>query len=1758
RNIYFAEDKTLTVNGKLDLQGNSNTSGNRFRISGFDPDHNTYLWNLILNGSGTNTIRYVSIKGCKLTGNSLILENCTDFGGNQGWLFLGQAYEWTGASGTTDWNTPANWSPASIPGKGADVIIAEVTSPAQTLLLADALDLRITHNGTDYNGKITVNSGAVFDLAGNNLSVGTITNNGLVRLTGATGASTQTITAVMKNGTGSTVEYYGTGSATTNFAWDGDNGTGTTGKQYANLILNQDSSSSETLVMSENLTIKKTAALSGTVTVGNNLLISEASNLSGAVSVTGTTTIAAGTGKSVSLNNNSNTFTGLVTIGDSAAATPVNAGAVTLKAGSIITLANNANADSLELQSPVKLQNVTTTGNQTYSGTVETITGAATINSTAGNINFVNPVTIGFQTDITATTGSITFGTSALIDAIGGTQQLSLSSNSGTTFSADVGNTTALSDLSVTGPLNINCRIIKTSGNQTYNGAVLLGVTSDHNHTLNGTQITFENNATINGAENLTLSGTVNNILSANLGASTALASLTVTGPLQINCEQIKTTGNQTYNSTVSLIKNGDITLTAKNTSNEYQTIQFDGNISCAASVTPSIILDANTIINCANVTTTGTQTYNGTVQLKTAATITSTTDSLIYNDTVSIASTVTDPISLIAAATNKEIDFKNISGSGKKLIINSPVLKSIAAGGNISTISLSELEVTQDTSIQSQNTTTAINLTVPKISGTGKTVTLAASVSELSFNGNVEFNPNITTDTGSHLKASSDTMTFKADINFANNSLIANNGTIILTAANKTPAGTAAILNGNNTFNNLILQNSININGSNRIANFTAGTSTTGLGGKTITFGANTTQEVTGKLTLRGSENTDDNRLNLRSSSPTTTSGTGTQWEINCTGSNAHDIEFVDIQDSNNITSSYYLFALNSIDHGNNTKWNFPGMIYTWNGSTNNSWNNSANWTPSSIPGKGADVRIAAVTSPASTLLLGSELNLTDSYNGTPYNGTITVNSGAVFDLAGNNLSVGTITNNGLVRLTGASTQTITAAMNNGAASTVEYYGTGAATTNFAWDGDNGTGTTGKQYANLILNQDSSSSETLVMSENLTIKKPAALSGTVTVGNNLLISEASILSGTVNVTGTTTIAAGTGKSVSLNNASNTFTGHVTIGNSAASPAVNAGAVILNGNGSSGSAIFLENNVLADSLTLNSNIQGATLSVFTVSGPLTVNTATISTTENQTYNNEVRLTHNSIFSAPALSLIKFNDTLSSTNSSSCEIQNAASQFDGAVTNLSSLTTSATATFNAAINNVGTLTTQAVTFNENVSVGSLSTQAANLNYQTITTTTGGQTYNGAVTLGTDITLAAPANMLINFVSTLNGSGTHGVITSTADSQFDGQISGLTSLTTDATATFNADISTTGTLTTQTAVINTANINTSDNQAFQGTVTVSANANLTAPADKKIYFYNNVTGMGALTIGQTGGNSAPVEFRANISLASDQTYNSNVIINTTGTFSASAVSASGNIIFNKDIIANSGVTNVTFNTVSPGEIRFANSTVTILCPQTYNGPVNASVLTYPQADTINFTGTVTAGTLSITQAQSTSFEGAVIISTFNDTQNSGNISFNAGGTITAADGQIFNTQSLVTFGNEATDTLTFGSETAFENLTHTAGNTSITGTVRAANLTLANTADGPITITNSGFFTITENSTLNYSTSFTQNGSGKNTFAGSFTGNGPATFETDILLYGTAASTFGSTGNNITIGSSEKKNLIISREADCAINATLTTA
>ena len=118
------------------------------------------------------------------------------------------------------------------------------------------------------------------------------------------------------------------------------------------------------------------------------------------------------------------------------------------------------------------------------------------------------------------------------------------------------------------------------------------------------------------------------------------------------------------------------------------------------------------------------------------------------------------------------------------------------------------------------------------------------------------------------------------------------------------------------------------------------------------------------------------------------------------------------------------------------------------------------------------------------------------------------------------------------------------------------------------------------------------------------------------------------------------------------------------------------------------------------------------------------------------------------------------------------------------------------------------------------------------------------------------------------------------------------------------------------------------------------------------------------------------------------------------------------------------------------------------------------------------TVNGNANVTAFT--ITRAISTDFNGYPAITVLTDSAAAGNISFNAGGIIKTD--TVFNTTGTLTFGSSS-DTFIFATSSsanpADKNITHTAGQTIITGTLKGATQTFAAT-------TLSGASTIKSNS------------------------------------------------------------------------------
>lgn len=825
---------------------------------------------------------------------------------------------------------------------------------------------------------------------------------------------------------------------------------------------------------------------------------------------------------------------------------------------------------------------------------------------------------------------------------------------------------------------------------------------------------------------------------------------------------------------------NGASSLTLNSVSSS---ISFNGVVGAGTALTSlEVNGPASLASGCTGITTSSTQTYNNTLQINNPATIKS----------------------------DSEIDFANTITGSQKLIIDTPLFKSTSSSDN--SITLDEIEfAAATTSIQTN--TKKLTFDVTTISGAGKTISLSSGskadlkagsiVSPAVSNsgtitciGAVTFNDAVVNTNGAI--TCNGAATFKGAYSGSGASLTLSSGTSLfesdLDLSGTTFShsnGTVQIggsatgevtIKGPQTFNNFETSRSLIICGTNSFNDFTA----TNLGGKSLSFEAGRTQNINGNLSLSGTSSS--SLLTLKNE------GSGS-WTITCSNPSITNVDVI------NSTSANSIVAIDSRDSGHNTNWNFPGQEYTWTGNSSNDWNTAANWSPESIPGFGTKVTINPATNHP---ILTGALSLNQTYNSTDYTGQIIVAENAKFDLAAATLTVETIINNGTVRLKGVANQiTLPCTISNGTeASTVEYHDTTSVldSTKLAW---------GTTYKNLIIN------------------KPASLDDVA-----------------LSVSNTTTIKPETGKTVSLNNPSNSFGGTITL---------DAGAIILN----SSSDITIAANSLADSLSV------------TCADGKTININKITTTGAQTFDGAVTVASNTTLTAGSTSLIYFKKTV--TGSNPLTISTANSQFDGAVTNLASLTTAASTSFNANINNVGTL----------------STAKANINCASVSTT-GTQTYGGPVTVKTNTAFNASAGQLINFQNTVTGSGSPlpQVTILNANSQFDGTVSNLTSLTTAASASFNANISSLGTLSTVAANINCASVSTSGNQTYSEAVTLGTNTSLTSSAN--ILFDSTVTGAYTLNLNQALSTTfnAPVQLTG---LTDSTTHTGTVTFNAGGNIS-----------------------------------------------------------------------------------------------------------------------------------------------------------------------------------------------------------------------------------------------------------------------------
>lgn len=929
--------------------------------------------------------------------------------------------------------------------------------------------------------------------------------------------------------------------------------------------------------------------------------------------------------------------------------------------------------------------------------------------------------------------------------------------------------------LTINGNCSIDSFTITKGTATTFSGRPKITTWSD---VAGAGNLSFSNGATLSSDTEIKTSGSV------NLAGTFTTADLTVTnGAATLN--GTFSSDSLSFNKAVTLAGNTTITnsaasetvhfadaITGASNSLSINTgaTQFDGAVSGLSSIST-----AAATINCASITSSGVQTYNGAIT--------------ISQNTILSAS---------------EIDFLATIGRSNKLTVNAPVFKSAASADN--TITLSEIEFAADTSIQTN--TRKLTFDVTTISGAGKTISLSSGskadlkagsiispavsnsgtiicIGAVTFNDAVvNTNGAITCNgaatfkgaysgSGASLTLSSETSLFESDLDLSGTTFSHSNGTVQIGGS----ATGEVTIKGPQNFNNFETSRSLIIYGTNSFNDFTA----TNLGGKSLSFEAGRTQNINGNLSLSGSSST--SILTLKDV------GSGI-WTITCSNPSISNVNVI------NSTSTNGIVAIDSRDSGHNTNWNFPGQEYTWTGNSSNDWNTAANWSPESIPGFGTKVTINPATNHP---ILTGALSLNQTYNSTAYTGQIIVAENAKFDLADKTLTVGTIINNGTVQLKGVANQiTLPCTISNGTeVSTVEYHDTTSVldSTKLAW---------GTTYKNLIISKPASLDDVVLSVSNTTTIKPGtgknvslnnpsnSFGGAITLdgGAVILNSSSDITIAANSLADSLSVTCADGKTININKitttGAQTFDGAVTV---ASNTTLTAGSTSLiyfkkTVTGSNpltistansqfdGAVTNLASLTTAASTSFNANINNVgTLATATAN----INCASVSTTGTQTYGGAVTVQTNTAFNASAGQLINFQNTVTGSGSPlpQVTILNANSNFDGAVSNLTSLTTAESASFNANISSLGTL----------------STVAANINCSSVSTS-GNQTYSEAVTLGTNTSLTSSANIL--FDSTVTGAYTlnlNQALSTTFNAPV--QLTGLTDSTTHTgTVIFNA--------------------------------------------------------------------------------------------------------------------------------------------------------------------------------------------------------------------------------------------------------------------------------------------------------------------------------------------------------------------------------
>ena len=1461
-----------------------------------------------------------------------------------------------------------------------------------------------------------------------------------------------------------------------------------------------------------------TANLASLLVTGTSSITTTAITTTGAQTYSGAVTLGSATANTATTLGS--TSGGAVTFGSTINSAASKTNSLTVKTAGTTTFDGAVGGATNGQLGSLTVSNSTTTG-----ATVFGIPGGGTI-KTSGTQTYAGAVTLGTNTTLTGTT--ITFA-STVDDQTAGTASLTVSGNA--SFGGVVGGAAALSSLDVTGTTALNGGAVTTTGTQTYAGAVTLGTnttltttnslvslgnvsgsgdtltistgsggvtfggltlaalsltttgtetldTGSYNIaagdtfgpvTTNGTltflgpalftgQVLLGSNTTINGSANaVTFDGRVDGgfALAVNttgltafelpVGGATALASLSVSGPLALgqgtSFMEITTGGNQSYGGAVTLFANTEFVPTGTSSSASFgSTIDsqsggpahnlivfgsatFAGSLGNVVGLNTITTQNGSTTFNASSAAITVTTTGSGTSGYGNAIFVGSTTfiDNggafIQFNGTVNSGTVVGSPGSVTVTSNSSNpanADFTHSVGT-------SSALASLTVNGATTFSSGATQVITSGAQSYGATTVNAASTTFDSSAGNGgisfaslagqsasDSVILKAGTGTVSISG-------VTSTLASLAVASAQRASFGGAVTI---------GTLNVTTGS-----------GGVTFNGLSLSS---------LSVTTTGTETLDSGTYNIaggdSFGGATTPVTLNGAVVLGAATSFNGAVTLGSDTMLSASGSSA---ISFNGALSGASKNLTVSDAGGtLTLTSGATSLGAFDSSGAGLTVFGGAVSATSIATGAVSVDGGSVTTSGFQSYGAATLGAntVVTDTAngaisfSSTLGGNGYNLTVANGG----GTLTLASGATSLGAFDSTSAGLTVLDGTV--TATSVATGAASVDGGSVTTSGFQTYGAVTlgaNTVVTDSANGVisfrGTLGGNGYNLTVTNGSgtltlASGATSLGAFDSTAAGLTVLDGAVTA-RSVDTGAVSLDGGSVTTSGFQTYGAATlGPNTVLIDTANgaiSFTGALN-GSSNNLTVSDAGGTLTFTSGATSLGTF-------DSSGVGQTVFGGAVTAASVTTEAArLDGGSIVTTGTQSFNGAVMLGSDTILSSTNSGAITFGSTIDGAFALTVNTAGA-TVFEGTVggtTLLTSLTTDAPGTTSFAI-----------------SGGQIRTSGA-------------QTYNDAVTLAADTTLAAGT---VSFGSTVDGAFNLDVV---ANARFGGAVGG------------NVDL--TSLRVTGTATIDTAAITTTGTQSFNGAVTLGADTVLASTNSGAITFGNTVDGAHALTVntagatvfeGTVGGTTLLTSLTTDapgtttfaisggqIRTTGAQTYNDAVALAADTTLAAGNVSFGSTVdgAFNLDVVANASFGGAVGGTVNLTSLRVTGTAtidtavITTTGTQSFNGAVTLgadTVLSSTNSGAITFGSTIDgAHALTVNTAGATIFEGTVggtTLLTSLTTDAAGSTTFAlSSGQIGTTGAQTYNdavtlaantmlTGSAVTFGNTVDDQ-TAGSE------------------------------------------------------------------------------------------------------------------------------